>query len=417
MSKGTGIVAAVVGTVLVMCCGGVVVIPLMVGAAYGSAGFCGAVAEDEAPEGGFETWSADQVANAAAIVAAGAAMEAPPAAWTIALATAMQESTLLVHANDNEAAWPGISASLDYPHQRVGHDHDSVGLFQQRPAAGWGTIAELMDPATSATKFYNALLDTPGWESMSLTEAAQAVQVSAFPLAYADWEEEATALAAHLTGSAAALTAATDCDNVSAYVSATGEVDPAAWIAPVDATLWSLYQDPRRGGEHFGVDLGDEGAERGDPIRAAASGTVRYAECNSATCAIDGNPNMRGCGWMVVIDHGLTGDPYGYWPGVSTRYCHMATEPFVDDGDRVWAGQVIGVVGTTGKSGAVHLHYEVHLGQHGASGADLGRLQNQSSVDPVAFHEAHHAPLGRGRRATAARTRRRARTCRPGPRR
>jgi hypothetical protein len=94
----------------------------------------------------------------------------------IALATAMQESSL------RNLSWG---------------DRDSVGLFQQRPSTGWGTVEELTDPARAAQLFFEGrsgvrgLLDISGWESMSLTQAAQRVQISAYPDAYAKWESSA----------------------------------------------------------------------------------------------------------------------------------------------------------------------------------------------------------------------------------
>lgn len=96
----------------------------------------------------------------------------------IALATAMQESSLI---------------NIDYG------DRDSIGLFQQRPSKGWGTVAQIMDPEYSARAFFGGptgpnfgkvrgLLDISNWQSMPLTRAAQAVQISAFPEAYQKWE-------------------------------------------------------------------------------------------------------------------------------------------------------------------------------------------------------------------------------------
>jgi len=96
----------------------------------------------------------------------------------IALATAMQESSLI---------------NIDYG------DRDSIGLFQQRPGQGWGTVQQIMDPEYSARAFFGGptgpnfgkvrgLLDISNWSTMKLTRAAQAVQVSAFPDAYQKWE-------------------------------------------------------------------------------------------------------------------------------------------------------------------------------------------------------------------------------------
>jgi hypothetical protein len=113
--------------------------------------------------------------NATAIVAVGMRMGVPRRGWVIALATALQESGLY---------------NLNYG------DRDSLGLFQQRPSAGWGTPAQILNPEYAAGKFYAALLRIPGWQSMPLTQAAQAVQVSAFPYAYAKWEGDASSLVA-----------------------------------------------------------------------------------------------------------------------------------------------------------------------------------------------------------------------------
>ncbi|WP_345637737.1 hypothetical protein [Rugosimonospora acidiphila] len=142
-----------------------------------------------APVGGL---SQVQMDYAATIVRVGEQLKLPKEAYVVAVATALQESQLLNLANY------GVAESLDLPHDGVGGDHDSVGLFQQRPSSGWGTVEELMDPATSATKFYDALIEIPGWESMSVTEAAQAVQNSAFPDAYAQQESLATLVVAAL---------------------------------------------------------------------------------------------------------------------------------------------------------------------------------------------------------------------------
>lgn len=110
----------------------------------------------------------------------------------IALITVLQESDGLMWANK------GVPESLSYPHDAVGSDHDSVGLFQQRPSMGWGTVGELMDPVVSTHRFLDALQKVQGWQDMAPTRAADAVQRSAFPDAYAKWEPVAREL---LTGS------------------------------------------------------------------------------------------------------------------------------------------------------------------------------------------------------------------------
>jgi hypothetical protein len=103
------------------------------------------------------------------------------------VATAMQESNL--HNNASQA----VPESLNYPHEGTSVDHDSIGVFQQRPSSGWGTVANLMRPAYQAEKFFAKPVKLD-WENMSLTEAAQAVQVSAYPNAYAKHESRATTI-------------------------------------------------------------------------------------------------------------------------------------------------------------------------------------------------------------------------------
>ncbi len=125
------------------------------------------------------TLSPDQAQNAAIIAAVGVHRGMPDHAVTVALATALQESNLL---------------NLPYG------DRDSLGLFQQRPSQGWGTAAQIMDPAYASSAFYARLVQVPGWETLPVTEAAQLVQSSADPSAYAQWGPEAQSLAIATTG-------------------------------------------------------------------------------------------------------------------------------------------------------------------------------------------------------------------------
>ncbi|MFG1842440.1 hypothetical protein ACGFH8_28910 [Micromonospora sp. NPDC049175] len=134
-----------------------------------------------------------QMDNAKIIVDVGLDLKMPRRALVVALATAMQESNLYNLASDV------LPESADYPNQGSGSDHDSLGLFQQRPSSGWGTVAELMRPSYAARAFYSALNEIPGWQDMSVTAAAQAVQISAYPDAYAQHEDRATTVAAALT--------------------------------------------------------------------------------------------------------------------------------------------------------------------------------------------------------------------------
>jgi hypothetical protein len=123
--------------------------------------------------------SLDQAANATTIAAVGERLGLPDHAVTVALAAALQESEL---------------------HNLAGGDRDSSGLFQQRPSQGWGTPTQIQTPRLAAQSFYQHLAQVDGWEAMSVTDAAQAVQRSAAPTAYAAWEAEARVIASVLTG-------------------------------------------------------------------------------------------------------------------------------------------------------------------------------------------------------------------------
>jgi murein DD-endopeptidase MepM/ murein hydrolase activator NlpD len=127
-------------------------------------------------------------ANATLIIRIGKQEGVPAQGIVIALAAAAQESGLR--------------------NVRYG-DRDSLGLFQQRPSTGWGTTDQVLDPTRATLAFYGGptnpnkgrtrgLLDIPNWSAMSVAQAAQAVQISAFPDAYAKWETSARAWLAQL---------------------------------------------------------------------------------------------------------------------------------------------------------------------------------------------------------------------------
>ncbi|MFE9691426.1 hypothetical protein [Micromonospora sp. NPDC005806] len=121
----------------------------------------------------------EQVANAKAIIAATKKAGLPERAAVISIATSLQESKLenLGHLGD-------------------ANDHDSLGLFQQRPSSGWGTPEQITNPEYSTLAFEKGLKQVDGWQDMPLTQAAQTVQVSAYPDAYAQWEQQAADLVA-----------------------------------------------------------------------------------------------------------------------------------------------------------------------------------------------------------------------------
>lgn len=128
---------------------------------------------------GTQKWDAEQQRNAALIIRVGQQMGMSRRDIAIGLITAMQESSLRnLHSGDR----------------------DSQGLFQQRPSQGWGTVAQVTDPVYATTKFFNTLKGVEGRDRMPLTQAAQAVQRSAYPDAYAKWEGDAKAFLQSMGG-------------------------------------------------------------------------------------------------------------------------------------------------------------------------------------------------------------------------
>ncbi|ADD40202.1 M23 family metallopeptidase [Stackebrandtia nassauensis] len=343
----------VAATTALLCCGGttfyVVFLTVSNNSDTGAANYAGCGNGTEISISGdmpkINDLNEEQVGNAAIIIQTGQKRNMSPRAWVIAVATAMQESTL-----------------HNYGHLGDRNDHDSLGLFQQRPSKGWGTPDQVTDPEYASTSFYKRLKKVEGWESMDLTAAAQAVQRSAFPDAYAKWEPLATDVVNVLTEGGARTAA----DGGKSGECAEGaEIAASGWTAPVKDGIVSGFRTPQRP-DHYGVDLG---SKRGTEIRAAASGVVTTSECNASTnnCDVDGSPSVLGCGWYVDIEHAN---------GIITRYCHMVEQPKVDVGQRVKAGEVIGISGSSGNSSGPHLHFEVHEG---------GDASNNGAIDPVAW--------------------------------
>lgn len=121
----------------------------------------------------------DQIGNAAIITAISVKRGLPARAASIGIATAKQESKL---------------RNIDYG------DRDSLGLFQQRPSQGWGEPDQLLDPVYASNAFFDVLVKIEGYENLPITAAAQRVQRSAFPTAYAQHEPEARIFASALSG-------------------------------------------------------------------------------------------------------------------------------------------------------------------------------------------------------------------------
>lgn len=343
----TKVIIGIVTVVVIVCFG---VPMLLLSAVFGGSGGCApAIPNASGQPPGIGRWQPDQIAIAVTILQVGTTKSVPRWGKVIALATAMQESEL-----------------RNLPHLGEHNDHDSIGVFQQRPSQGWGTPEQLADPAYQAGAFYDRLLKVDGWQQMPLTQASQSVQRSAYPDAYTKWTHDAILLADLLSSA--------DVQTSPGAIGFCGATGP--WMQPVQAKVVSGFHTPERP-SHHGVDLG---AARGTPIRAASAGTVIAVRCNvvpeSHGCDQDGHPvNVKGCGWYVDIEHA---------EGVFTRSCHMLTKPYVEEGDKVVVGQVIGIVGSSGHSSGPHLHWEVLLGDRSSA----------SAVDPVSFMEMRGAPLG-----------------------
>ncbi|MFE3825155.1 hypothetical protein [Streptomyces sp. NPDC059092] len=198
----------------------------------------------DGPDDGGSTYemTPEQAANAATISAVGSSRGLPERAVTIALATALQESAL---------------RNLDHG------DRDSLGLFQQRPSKGWGTAAQIQDPVYSAGEFYEHLVKVPGYSRLPLTEAAQRVQRSGFPQAYAKHEPDAALLSAALTGrSAASLTCSTPTGITPgdpAKVRAALTRDFGAEVKPADAAHEVSVPVPASGGPTGASGAGEAG--------------------------------------------------------------------------------------------------------------------------------------------------------------
>jgi murein DD-endopeptidase MepM/ murein hydrolase activator NlpD len=289
------------------------------------------------------TYDDSQIANARTIIAEAKARAVPAYGWVVGLAAAIQESGL---------------RNLPYG------DRDSLGLFQQRPSQGWGTPAQVMDPAYASANFFEHLLAVPGWQQMSVAAAAQAVQRSAFPDAYASHEGEARALVAELapgvdvSPAAATYTCAAATDTAVVYPLPAGTFHDLNNYGGT-SSLWASI--------HTGDDLA---ASCGTPVLAATAGTI----------VIQSGSGWSWAGrWLVEVQTR---------PGaLTTWYAHMRALDVVA-GQQVTAGQQIGEVGDLGNATGCHLHFEVH--PRGG-----GYLEDQ--VDPVpwlAANAGHNVPTG-----------------------
>ncbi|WP_298461193.1 M23 family metallopeptidase [uncultured Cellulomonas sp.] len=300
------------------------------------------ISADAAGLGGAQVgpYGPTQLANAAAIINAGRAMNLSARDQTIGVMTAIGESSLQV-LDRGDAVGP-----------------DSRGLFQQRDNGAWGSYADRMDPTTSATNFFRKLATLEGRDAMEPTIVAHRVQRNANPHHYARYWDVAVQIVTALAGGqvegiavGAGTVPCTDTAPVTSPVTATG------WTRPTTGPFTSAYGmrfHPiyRQWRLHAGVDFGG-GCDR--PILSAAAGVVARTYFTSTG------------GHTVVVDHG---------GGTTTRYLHMeAGDVLASVGQQVQAGTQIGRTGAAGTATACHLHFEVY---QSAGGRDV-------SVDPRQF--------------------------------
>jgi hypothetical protein len=222
-------------------------------------------------DGASYEFTPEQAVNAATISAVGTSRGLPERAVTIALATALQESGL----------------------RNITHgDRDSLGLFQQRPSQGWGTTKQIMDPTYAAGVFYEHLAKVSGYTKLPLTVAAQRVQRSGYPEAYAKHEPDATLLAAALTG------------HVAATLTCEGRPD-ATPAGGADSVRAALVRDFGRDVlQEAGAEVGAEGASASPSPSTAASasptstggGTVTVPVRKDATSGT----GVRQRGWELA---------------------------------------------------------------------------------------------------------------------
>lgn len=313
------------------------------------------------------TLNRTHLSRAATIITVGAQTPGVDQQGTlVALVAGLTESGLRQLANTTAHPESG-----NFPNDGDGSDHDSLGLFQMRPSTGWGTVAELMDPAYQAAAFYGGpagpnhgnppgLLDIPHWQELSLGEAAQAVEVSAYPDRYQTFEPVARTIFARLTAGTP----------IQLPIPGNGA---AGVMVPVPAgtfTITDRYGErvhPITGARsmHWGTDYA---APAGTPILAVADGTV----ARTGPDPVYGN--------VILIDHHVDGAP------VASMYGHMTADGVhVRPGDPVTAGQQIGVVGSAGLATGPHLHLEIRPGGSAAP--------QSSAVDPEAWLADHNATI------------------------
>ncbi len=206
---------------------------------------------------------AAQEANAKTVVGVALGRGLGPTGAAIAVAAALAESSLYNYANDGTSTLTGSAEgrqlndaeravarqSLTYPHDKVGNNLDSIGLFQQRPMTGWGTPDQLINPAAATGKFLDRMITVTSWQTASPWTVAQAVQGSPSSDGgiYRDSYQQATTIVAALNTESAPTTTSIG-PSVVAQVAAAGSTcgQPAANPAGgTGSAAWGGYQNGR----------------------------------------------------------------------------------------------------------------------------------------------------------------------------
>lgn len=300
----------------------------------------------------------------------------------IALMAGLTESSLRMLSNTS--AYP---ESGDYPNDGNGGDNDSLGIFQMRPASGWGSVADLMDSTYQAEAFFGGLdgpnggsprglLDIPGWQDMGRGEAAQAVEVSAFPDRYDNYGPVAEAIIDALTTGSSSSGGTVSVAGTATENSRTSESSRV--VFPLPEGTWTATSPfgprthPITGEESFHTGS-DFSAPDGTPILAAADGVVTVAEYSD------------GGGGIIVVEHTIDDKM------IATAYIHSWADGIhVSPGDEVTAGQHIGDVGSSGMSTGPHLHFEVRDG--GTDGEYIDPAKWLNDHDAADLPEAEGGP-------------------------
>jgi len=242
--------------------------PIIIVGAIGAATASGRQAPGRSPGcGGAVTGAAGglepaQGRNAAVIATVALGRGLGQVGAAIGIAVALAESTLFNYANDGTSTLIGSAEgrqltdseravarqSLAFPHDKVGNNLDSIGLFQQRPMTGWGTPAQLIDPATAAGLFFDRLQQVPGWETLPPWQAGQIVQGSPSSDGgiYRDRYEQAVGIVAQLLGpTSAAAQLELPARLGSCVGAASGDPASAAGASGGGSARWGGYQNGR----------------------------------------------------------------------------------------------------------------------------------------------------------------------------